>query len=84
MKIPLEPMVPGVCYPFFANGAIVVTDEATGFFLVRTTFSIFSDGFESGDTDAWSNAGRTRRGDGTQYLARVKPYAHLTEVPTRT
>lgn len=41
-------------YPFFSSGLVIVTDTGEGLFVVRTELGLFADGFESGDTDAWS------------------------------
>ncbi len=41
-------------YPFFDSGLVIVTDTAEGFFVIRPKFGVFSDGFDSGDTSAWS------------------------------
>ena len=44
-------------YPFFASGNVIVTDTQQGLFVVQleSEQSIFADGFESGDTTAWTN-----------------------------
>ncbi|MCZ6507340.1 MAG: choice-of-anchor B family protein, partial [Acidobacteria bacterium] len=41
-------------YPFFHSGLVIVTDTLEGLFVMRPEFGLFSDGFESGDTSAWS------------------------------
>lgn len=44
-------------YPFFDSGLVIVTDTGAGLFVIRPEIGgeIFADGFESGDTSAWSN-----------------------------
>ncbi len=43
-------------YPFFDSGLVIVTDTGEGLFVIRPEIGeIFADGFESGDTSAWSN-----------------------------
>ena len=41
-------------FPFFASGLVIVTDTREGLFVVLPELEIFADGFESGDTSAWS------------------------------
>ena len=42
-------------YPFFDSGLVIVTDMGEGLFVIRPEIGeIFADGFESGDTSAWS------------------------------
>ena len=43
-------------YPFFASGTIVLSDINRGLFILRAQLpgSIFADGFERGDTTAWT------------------------------
>jgi choice-of-anchor B domain-containing protein len=43
-------------YPFFASGTVLVSDINRGLFVLRPAFSIFQDGFETGDLSAWSDA----------------------------
>jgi choice-of-anchor B domain-containing protein len=44
-------------YPFFASGQIIFTDTQQGLFVVELPgLSVFSDGFESGDTTLWSGS----------------------------
>jgi len=43
-------------YPFFDSGLVIVTDTGEGLFVMRPELEIFTDGFESGDTSAWSLA----------------------------
>jgi len=42
-------------YPFFDSGLVIVTDTGEGLFVLRPELGIFADGFESGDTSAWSS-----------------------------
>jgi choice-of-anchor B domain-containing protein len=41
-------------YPFFDSGLVLVTDTGQGLFVIRPELALFADGFESGDTSAWS------------------------------
>jgi choice-of-anchor B domain-containing protein len=43
-------------YPFFASGVVIVSDINRGLFVLQPHLpnQIFDDGFESGDTSAWS------------------------------
>ncbi len=41
-------------YPFFDSGLVIVTDTGEGLFVIEPKLELFADGFESGDTSAWS------------------------------
>ncbi|MDH3402699.1 MAG: choice-of-anchor B family protein [Acidobacteriota bacterium] len=42
-------------FPFFDSGLVIVTDTGEGLFVIRPELDLFADGFESGDTSAWSS-----------------------------
>ncbi len=46
-------------YPFFDSGTLILSDRSRGLFILRMRNlepEIFDDGFESGDTSAWTSA----------------------------